>query len=346
MTASPTPAALNPFLDTESTRSARRPGIITAVYGSRSLPRDLPLCRATLARLFAAAGGAENGGASRFGVMLHTTPDPTDAPPVRDLRASGIERVWIGVPANPYVRLKHRSGMGEVITVVRQHARYVRDWGCEVMMFNGEANSADRDDDWSGDTPEEAAEIDALAREMLAAAKDAAPEVAMAWTSHDHPTRFRTPNAAVLGAASPVVIHAPQTYADNPYTPGQTPRAEAEHRLLGASEKWRAEVAKGVVRGDVGPDGPGFAPYVQLHGVSAQGTVAMLAPHALGCAWALPERADADGLTALLWTLRMRAAHGDAAGYIARWQAAQGLDADGVFGGASEARARELYGAF
>lgn len=74
------------------------------------------------------------------------------------------------------------------------------------------------------------------------------------------------------------------------------------------------------------------AVYAQLHGCTA-GCVAWLLDRGhVGRGWAIPTRSDAEGLRGVAAVLNARREHGTAAGAIARWQAAHGLDADGVAG--------------
>ena len=66
--------------------------------------------------------------------------------------------------------------------------------------------------------------------------------------------------------------------------------------------------------------------------MTAAGAAVVLDRTDIARAWAIPTRHDAAGLLGLRAVLLCRARAGRSAGAVARWQASEGLVADGVVG--------------
>ena len=285
-------------LATAPLRPIPAPGLAVTVWGADGIHGALD-------------GAAEALSAIRPDVVqLHTQPTPDDARAVA--RVGHLlpgARVWIGAPADTLARTPATAAKRAA-----EWARMARDIGAEALLLNGEAA-------WKGASP-------ALARDVIAAMREAAPALVLGWASFDHPRWHRLPWGAILGAGG-VDLHLPQVYAAP--EDGIATRDGALARWESAARQWDAA--------DVLPahrlGGERCVPYVQAHHVSVSGTCALLDRAPIASAWALPTRSDAAGVLALRADAIMRREAGHAPGRIARWQTAHGLVADGVVGARS-----------
>lgn len=272
------------------------PGLIVTVWGGDGIGRALD---GALSALRAIDPGV---------VQLHTQPTPDDAAVIARLRAEiPAARVWIGAPADTLARTPATA------------SKRAAEWTCMAAQLGAEALILNGEAAWKGASP-------ALARDVIAAMREAAPLLTLGWTSFDHPRYHRLPWGAILGAGG-VDLHLPQVYAAP--EDGIATRDGALARWESAARQWDA-------LGDVLPahrlGGERCVPYVQAHHVSISGTCALLDRAPLASAWALPTRSDEAGVIALRADAIMRREAGHAPGRIARWQTAHGLTPDSIVG--------------
>lgn len=283
-------------LATAPLRPIPAPGLVVTAWGSGGIGRALDEALPALVSIRPDA------------VQIHTQPDASDAAAVaRIARDLPDARVWIGAPADTLARTPATAPKRAA-----EWACMASQLGAEVLILNGEAA-------WKGAAP-------SLARDVIAAMREASPALVLGWTSFDHPRYHRLPWGAILGAGG-VDLHLPQVYAAP--EDGIATRASALARWESAARQWDA-------LGDVLPahrlGGERCVPYVQAHHVSVSGTCALLDRAPLASAWALPTRSDEAGVIALRADAIMRREAGHAPGRVARWQTAHGLVADGVVG--------------
>ena len=107
--------------------------------------------------------------------------------------------------------------------------------------------------------------------DMVAIPADAAPGLALGFTSHDMPQWFRLAGDVLFGASSKVTLHAPQNYPADPHQPGLEGFGDADSRVRASAARWSELVTRGRIRADLGPGGAGWAPYGQLHGLTPAG---------------------------------------------------------------------------
>jgi murein L,D-transpeptidase YcbB/YkuD len=161
-----------------------------------------------------------------------------------------------------------------------------------------------------------------LARAVVETCAARHPALAQGHTAYDQPhLHGRYPWAAWIGPGSPVALALPQVYCAP--KEGLAPRGALARRLAAHRASWARSTTAGLVR-------PGLAvlPYLQLHSVPA-GQTATVAGELGLCGWALPSRSDAEGHRALRALAALRPL---GPGAVARWQAARGLEADGIVG--------------
>lgn len=272
------------------------PGLAVTVWSGKGLARALDDALPSLAAI-----GPDV-------VQLHATPgDGAQAKRVRDVL--GPVRLWIGLPADHLARKSPR----DAARLAAQYARATAAMGAEMLVLNGEAA-------WVGKPA-------SLARDVIAAARDAAPGLALGWTSYDHLgySSHAIPSAAIFGPGG-VDYHLPQHY---PATPGSHCDAKAVRARIDAS----AKNCRPVPMLDAHrPRGERWVPYGQAHGHAPSGICALSDAAPLACWWALPTRGDADGILGLRAAAEIRRRAGHAPGHVARWQASAGLVADGIVG--------------
>lgn len=299
------------------------PGLAVTVHHQG--PGILPALRAALPHLRAIRPDI---------VILHTTPDPTDAEACAVVRELGA-RVWLQAPANPLVQ-------GTVAQATRTAVRWQEEaarLGAEVLSLNLEGPSAPGLQGWTARDREPRAALGARASAILAAmAGHGGPVLAV--SSHDCPDWHHLPWGALLGPTSPVRLHLPQVYSapgskDAPPTTIRGSRA----RWTMQAEQWGRWVERGAVRADLAPGGAGYVCYAQAHSHEVAAACSLLDRSALAASWALPlevdrpkGRADAAGVLALRADAELRRRVGHEPGRVARYQASAGLVADGVVG--------------
>ena len=286
-----------------------RPGIFVSIYndlrGVRSLPLLVDLLR------HAAPGD--------LGVAIHDPPSDDDAALSRDVRAAGLRLIY-GWGTDPDARRTVR----DAAATTRRRARLAADRGAEAVELNGEKA-------WKAEG------LSAHAREMLTACREGAPGLPVGWSYFDGPDSHEMEpetGRAIFGPGG-VDYSAPQVYANDPGAPGLEDHRDARRRWDRAVAQHEAMVRRGIYRPELVPGREACAVYAQLHGCTA-GCVAWLLDRGhVGRGWAIPTRSDAEGLRGVAAVLIARREHGTAAGAIARWQAARGLNADGVAGNAT-----------
>lgn len=297
------------------------PGIGATIYGD--VPRDIE--RAARAGLLDVCDH----------LTLHTLADSTDVTSAARVRALGVGRVWLGLPANYLSRMDLARGRAAVMTECQRIARIARDMGAELLELNGEGASISRDGtgdkpgDWTSSPtdPREGQRLADLARDLLIALRDELPaSIRLGWTSHDMPG-FRLPWGPIL---SRVDLHAPQHY---PAEAGRTVRQrELEARVARSRGRWEVLVERGEIPARAAPYGSSWSPYYQGHGHSVGALVWGLCEAPVARLWAFPGSWDPEGVEALRLARRVRAEAGHGVESIERWQAAHGLTPDGVIG--------------
>lgn len=301
------------------------PGVGATIYGN--LPRDIaePVCRA-----------------SDF-ITLHTAADETDPASAARVRALGCSRVWLGLPANYFVRIGQRQGVAAAVREAVRCARVAADMGAEALEFNGEGSSdASVPGDWIPADPAEARFLAELAgnliREAEAELQRRGSLAVVLWTSHDMPS-FRLPWGSILRE---VGGHSPQHY------PAQKGRFVKQRELMArvarSEGRWEGVAEREALPAELLPGGALWAPYLQGWGHTAGASVWGLAEARIGRLWAYPGSWDANGLLALrlVRVLRAEAGHGPDA--VERWQAAHNLAADGLIGPRTEEALRSAAG--
>lgn len=270
-------------------------------------------------------------------VQLHTQPDPPDAPLLRALRKElpGV-RVWMGAGANGLAA----GDLAADLRAAREWAQWSAANGVELLVFNCEGDHDPKTTDWLIDEPGEEVSLADRMAQVLRAAHDAAPGLALGFTSHDRVKSWRLPWGAALGPASPVVVNSDQVYPAESLNPARAiTRAEALSRLEGTNKQLSELVRRGTIRPDLGVDGAGRAIYTQLWGLSASAVATLLDRSDLAVAWALslyPKgRAQVPGINGLRLVLAARRLTGEGKGAIARAQQRLGLIVDGVPGPAT-----------
>lgn len=272
-------------------------------------------------------------------VQLHTQPDPPDTPLLRDLRDAlpGV-RVWMGAGANGLAA----GDLSADLRTSREWARWCDANHVELLVNNAEGDNDPKTADWLINEPgEETALADRMAQ-VLRAQRDAAPSLALGFTSHDRVRSWRLPWGAALGPASPVVVNADQVYpAESLKLERAITRAGALARLDGTNAQLSALVARGTIRPDLGVGGAGRAVYTQLWGMTSGAVATLLDRSDLSVAWALslfPKgRAQVPGINGLRLALAARRLAGEGKGAVARAQQRLGLVVDGVPGPATAA---------
>lgn len=278
-------------------------------------------------------------------VQLHTVPGPKSAAVADEVRriVPGA-RIWFGIPANPLVR---DDGPARAARM----ALTARSIGAEAIVLNCERPSAAGNPGWTPDTTPclTPAEIDERMRRLLGFVAPELGAMVLGFTSHDMPLWHHLPWAAALGKDSPVRLHLPQQYAapsrskKEPSLPAPTSWKAARKRAEDSDGQWLRLVRSGVVRADLGPGGAGFATYGQCHDIVSAGVMLVADRTDISCVWALnaatgePDRrkfpkCDALGAFAIRALMRVRREAGEGAGSIARWQASNGLEPDGIVG--------------
>lgn len=272
-------------------------------------------------------------------VQLHTQPDASDEVPLRDVRAAlpGV-RIWFGAGANGLAA----GDLAADLRAAREWARWCVARSVELLVFNCEGDNDPNTPDWKiDDAAEEVALADRMSQ-VLRAARDAAPSLALGFTSHDRVRTWRLPWAAALGPASPVVVNSDQVYPAESLDPARAiSRLGALSRLEGTNRQLAELVRRGTIRPDLGVDGAGRAIYTQLWGLTPGAVASLLDRSDLAAAWALglfPRgRAQVPGLNGLRLVLEARRRYGEGKGAILRAQQALGITADGIPGPATAA---------
>lgn len=270
-------------------------------------------------------------------VQLHTQPDPPDAPLLRTLRKElpGV-RVWMGAGANGLAA----GDLSADLKSAREWARWCDANSVELLVFNCEGDNNPKTPDWLIDEPGEDVALADRMGQLLRAAREVAPSLALGFTSHDRVRSWRLPWGAALGPASPVVVNADQVYPAESIDPARwISRRGAVARLDGTNAQLASLVARGTIRPDLGVGGAGRAIYTQLWGLQPAAVASLLDRSDLAAAWALPlypkGRAQVGGINGLRLGLECRRRYGDSAGAIRRAQQALGLVVDGIPGPAT-----------
>lgn len=265
-------------------------------------------------------------------VMLHTYPGEEDRPTIAKARAAipGV-RIWIQAPANT---LAGGTETGAIARAV-EWAKAAASLGVEALVLNGEMSSGGGRPGWDAKTPAEAAAKGKRLRAILDAMAAVPGCPVLGWSSHDRIERLsRSVWRAALGPGSPVRLHLPQAYSAPPGRAGVATRKGTVARLQAHAKSF----ARGVpadVRPELAQGGAGWVPYGQMHHHATDATCTLLDAAPLAALWTLSEdreSADAAGILAARADAELRRRAGHAPGRVARWQASEGLVADGVVG--------------
>lgn len=272
-------------------------------------------------------------------LLLHGTPESLRserfAPLVQEVkRALPGVRVAAGVAGDGYLQAWREGkidGKPVVERLVRSAVAVERTLGAAaVLAWDFEQGWKDREGD-----KRTKAEHEALAREVVTKAAQAAPSLVYGLTSYDHVAHHSTLPWRGFLQGTPVSLFLDQRYTDVG-DPSQG-RIPARERSADASQA-RAERG-GLLPADVVPDVAADVDRVhlyQLHGQHQGDLVTALVEHEHAATWCAPlepfGRSDASGLEALRLALRLRAMVGPGSGAVRRFQQRVGLVADGIVG--------------
>ena len=269
-------------------------------------------------------------------ICIHAWPSQKVKDAFKDLRAANPDiKITLGVGVDSMARSAVLSNsvklaVSEFERIVRTAMEYAG--GIQAVMWNAEAS-------WK--TPPNSAQrriLNSLVKEVLLSVADKFPSLPQLHTAYDHPTYHSTYNwEAWLGKDSPICMSLPQVYA----APGaglMARRGDLDRRESKALLSWKAAVKAGWIKKDA-PEGEegdlsdvDWAPYYQLHSVPVSDTLHHMTSSNVCYGWALPNRADKDGIAAITCAviLKRRGFWGEKA--VADWQKAHGLSVDNVAG--------------
>lgn len=222
------------------------------------------------------------------------------------------------------------SGAAIVRRLVESAQAIERELPGAICTWDFEQGWKDRDGDKR--TP---AEHEALAREVVTKAAEAAPSLVYGLTSYDHVGHHtRLPWRGFL-VGTPVKLFLDQRYTDVG-DPSQG-RIPARERSADASQL-KAE-RLGILPADVTPDTPDDLDRVhlyQLHGQHQGDLITAFVEHEHAAGWCAPVmphgRSDESGLSAMRAALKIRSLVGAGPGAVRRFQSLHGLVADGIVG--------------
>lgn len=300
------------------------PAVVVTLWPSGSMASTVQAARPMLERLRSRA--ADND----LAVCVHDPINGDERALLNLVKGLGL-RLWSAWGANPLVRVARQRGITAAAGQAERWAMGAAAVGAEVVEPNGERVGQGNPADWVIDAPGDAELLPRLAREVIAACRRGAPGSLVSWTSHDIPRYHRLPWRDILGPGG-VDLHAPQTYAADPSTAARETHTDARRRLASHVTDMTRLVGSGQCRIELAAGGVGWTPYGQVHSMTTAGAAIVLDAAETVRAWALPTRCDEEGLRAIEAVLLARRETGRSAGALARWQAAQGLTADGVAG--------------
>jgi len=205
-------------------------------------------------------------------------------------------------------------------------------WGVDAWVLNAEGASGAGRPGWKPGQPLARSELHDLASAVMAAARCAAPSLALGYSSHDVPDSHAVPHDAFCAGASFLL---PQEYT----SPGDGSVAGAGYAVPRAAlgePQWRARAAAGRIPAHLAPGAAGWWPTYQLHHTEAHVLVRIALRYARSAWWAHPSSFDAAGLEALATVAALHRAGLPLD--VRELQRALGVDDDGVFG-------RETYAA-
>ena len=326
--APPRPApTIAPAPVTSVVRRLPDPAVVVTVYPGGSMAQTAREARPILKRLASYAAPGD------LAVCLHDPVNGDEGPVLDVVHDLGL-RLWSAWGANSLVRIARARGIDAATATAEVWARGAARAGTEVVEPNGERVGTLNANDWVPDAPGDAELLPTLARGVIAAVRRGAPRCAVSFTSHDHP-RWHPVCWNQWAGPDGVDLLALQYYASDPGSPGPEGHAAAVARLRSGTAQLRDFVSRGIVRADLGPGGPGWTPYGQIHGMTTAGAAETLDAAAISRAWAIPTRDGEAGLLGLCAVLLARREQGRSANALERWQAAHGLAPDGNVGPAT-----------
>lgn len=282
-------------------------------------------------------------GATLQCVMLHTWPDPTDAPAVKAVQAAFPgAKLDFGVPGNTL----SDDTKAELQAKARQAVKSATDFGARFLQLNCEKAEKAGYPGWGINSQADSDRLFAQARmvvEVFAEEIDRARSpLKLSFTSHDWPVTHKLPWDAFLGHLSPVVAHDPQVYP-GVKRPGASFKA-VRSRLAKTRAQWakfsmtvKPSLLPGI-QGDGEDSDPqqGMGTYHQAWGMSPMSMIFLGTRTFRSRMWSFPDDMwTVEGLLSAFVLGHLRDAYPEAVNPVRDFQKAQlfvPAYVDGIFG--------------